>query len=1029
MKRVFASGLALASILGVTAAASAQEPAPPSKTLQTVGRFQQRAIPKTARVSGVLAHAEQDALVFATVVFDGESVTSAHARAQRLGLRFDKASTERQLTAQQNTMLPLLRAAGATVRTTVHTALNAATVQVKVKDIAALAAITGVSQVHVSQKIHRFNGASATYTGVPQAWDTSGLTGAGMTIGILDDGIDYYHADFGGSGVPADYASDDPTILEPGSFPTAKVVGGYDFVGDNYDAGADQPGETDIPVPDPDPLGCGEHGTHVSGTAAGEGVLSDGTTFTGPYDATTITDNDFNVAPGSAPEASIRMYKVFGCDGSVNDDVLLNAIDAAVSDGVDVISMSLGGAWGTADDPIALALDNASSEGILSVVAAGNEGPSAYLVGGPSTADTVLSVAAIDVSSATLPGVDISGDITYTGQNSNAYDFAGNGPVTGELVDVGLGCAVSDFLPAVGKIAVTHRGGCNRVDFAINGSTAGVAGIIFVNNAEGFPPIEGPIAGADVPFVGVTGEDAALFADGAVVTLDQGADIANPAYTMFASFTSNGPRQDSAAKPDISAPGVSILSAGRGTGDEGILLSGTSMATPHTSGIAILVRQAHPSWTPAQIKGALMSSADPDGVGNFNVVRGGAGVVSAPDAVDAKASLVTSDGRDSLSFGFRQLTGGYVAARSFTIVNKSASAITYDMSAEVDSLGTALTVTFNPATVTVPAGHTRSVSVSLKIPDPENLPEADWDTGGDLATVSGLVWATPRTTSVGVSALKTPLVLVPYGVSDIRAVGTTNGLAPTGGSQTVKSIKVSNDGVHYGNYDTYQWGVTDPQGDIEVQGQNIPDIRDIGVQQFPVDLQSGPDEMVVFAISTNNRIATQTTGEYDLYIDANYDESFDYVLVGIDNGLFTSGSPDGRMASFLIDLSDFSIVDVWDAYAPANGSVVELPFLLSDLPSDTPWAYALETYSVTSNLPPDDSDFGAYDTGNPAVTNADYDYLDPHTSAMIPVSVNPTAAADQFALGWLVVSVDDSANREADRVPLRAKRAGRTPTR
>ena len=131
------------------------------------------------------------------------------------------------------------------------------------------------------------------------------------------------------------------------------------------------------------------------------------------------------------------------------------------------------------------------------------------------------------------------------------------------------------------------------------------------------------------------------------------------------------------------------------------------------------------------------------------------------------------------------------------------------------------------------------------------------------------------------------------------------------------------------------------------------------------------------------------------------------------------------MEAFLIDLSDFTIVDAWDAYAPANGSVVELPFLLSDIPSDNTWAFGLETYSVTSSLPPDDTDFGFYNANTPAVSSADFDYLEPHTSTMIPVSVNLLGAQFQQALGWLVVSVDDSAHREADRVPLRAKRAGR----
>ena len=89
------------------------------------------------------------------------------------------------------------------------------------------------------------------------------MTGDGVTIAVIDTGIDYTHADFGGSGNPADYAANDPTVIESGTFPTAKVIAGYDFAGNNYDA--DGKAGSTTPAPDPDPLDCADHGSHVVG--------------------------------------------------------------------------------------------------------------------------------------------------------------------------------------------------------------------------------------------------------------------------------------------------------------------------------------------------------------------------------------------------------------------------------------------------------------------------------------------------------------------------------------------------------------------------------------------------------------------------------------------------------------------------------------------------------------------------------------------------------------------------------------------
>jgi subtilisin family serine protease len=136
-----------------------------------------------------------------------------------------------------------------------------------------------------------------------------------------------------------------------------------------------------VPQPDPNPLDCNGHGSHVAGTAAGGGVNADGTSYTGPYDATTPS-RSFTVGPGVAPQADLYAVRVFGCNGSTN--VVVPAIDWAVDHGMDVINMSLGSSFGRADDPDAQAAANAVAAGVVVVASSGNSGPSPYLTGSPA---------------------------------------------------------------------------------------------------------------------------------------------------------------------------------------------------------------------------------------------------------------------------------------------------------------------------------------------------------------------------------------------------------------------------------------------------------------------------------------------------------------------------------------------------------------------------------------------------------------------------------------------------------------------
>lgn len=261
-----------------------------------------------------------------------------------------------------------------------------------------LSALPGVTAVESLTTVHLDNASSVPFLGTPAVWESFGLTGAGVRIGIIDTGIDYLHPDFGGTADPADYAANDTTQLGDVLFPTAKVAGGYDFVGDTYDA-TDPDRQT--PLPDADPMDLHGHGTHVAGTAAGQGVQGDGTAFTGPYDTSTDTAN-WLVGPGMAPEATLYALKIFGRSG--DSLILLPAIEWAVdpngdgdfSDHLDVINMSLGDNFGPADGPESNAANLAAMAGVIVVAAAGNANDTFFVAGAPGNAPAVISVAATE---------------------------------------------------------------------------------------------------------------------------------------------------------------------------------------------------------------------------------------------------------------------------------------------------------------------------------------------------------------------------------------------------------------------------------------------------------------------------------------------------------------------------------------------------------------------------------------------------------------------------------------------------------
>src|SRR5450759_5302276 len=268
-----------------------------------------------------------------------------------------QVATAKTLKASQDKLKIAITRAGGKILGQYQYAYNGIKVRIAGRGVAALAALPGVIGIRGVSIYSIDNVNSVPFIGAPAAWTDLGVTGSGETIAVIDTGIDYTHANFGGAGTVAAFEANDPTVVEAGTFPTAKVVAGWDFAGDAYDATGVNGSVT--PAPDPDPLDCYGHGSHVAGTTAGDGVLADGTTYSGAYNASIYGSNTFAIGPGVAPKANLVALKVFGCAGST--DLVVDALNWVAEynathsvNTVDVVNMSLGSDFGRNDNPDAV---------------------------------------------------------------------------------------------------------------------------------------------------------------------------------------------------------------------------------------------------------------------------------------------------------------------------------------------------------------------------------------------------------------------------------------------------------------------------------------------------------------------------------------------------------------------------------------------------------------------------------------------------------------------------------------------------
>ena len=852
--------------------------------------------------------------------------------------------------------------AGASQLYTTTNTLPGVAIQGDAEAIKALAArpdvvkITGIAPKTIENK-----GADID-TRALEAWTARDNTGEGITIAVLDTGLDYTHAGFGGPGTIAAFnqakadTEPDPALYDP-----AKFLGGYDLVGDAYDAGSTDPARQ-IPQPDLNPLDCQSHGSHVAGTSSGYGVNADGTTFEGDYsDLTAETVNEMRIGPGSAPESGIVALRVFGCEGSslvvgqALDYVLDPNRDGNFDDRAQVVNMSLGSSFPAYDDPENDIVNALTAQGVLSVVSSGNDGDVYDIGGSPGSAESALTVAASVGSQVTLDRIDVLAPEagTATGQYSVNFNYieATEAQLTGTVVKPPAGL---DRFGCTAFPAGTFDGEwvwldwedlgtpfpCGSATRFNNVEAAGGAGVVLSSPRDVFDAgIGGNATIPGVQFNRASSEahEAAAEAGTLQIRLDATyqATATGPSNALdtLAAFSSRGIHgSNGVVKPDVAAPGVSIGSVQVGTGTGASVKSGTSMAAPHTAGIAALVLSAN-EYNPYEAKSVIMNTATHDlltaGGIPYAPNRVGSGRVDAMQALETSVLAYATEqpALTSVNFGVLELgTEALTVTKQVTVENRSNAPVTYDASYLAASTMPGVAVSVSPAAITVPANNPATLTVTLAIADPAALaktidPAAEEIQAGIprqyLADVSGRV----QLLGADGQKLRVPVYSAPKPTSDISAGPE---VAFDGASDLVTTIALEGRGLSQGvpGESAYQsivsplvLGAESPKAaERPLESLYSFDLRAVGAASTVpalVDAAGDPTTGVLnFGISTwQNWAQLGGNNGVSIELDTDGDSTVDYVVQTLRIGDLGAGAP-------TLDMILFEVVTIDDAGAP-----------------------------------------------------------------------------------------------------------------
>jgi minor extracellular serine protease Vpr len=924
MKRFFSILFTLVLVLSVTPLANAQSGRPERSLPQAFADLKldtpiesDQAGPRLD-LSLARAQGPQEVIVRLSTMSVGELVASSDttldksSRGQRQQLKKVKDQQDRMV-GVATALDPNMKVLGTTkrVRNLILLEIDGA----KLAELAANPEVLSVRPV-VNYEMDLAN--AVPYVGGTAA-QVLGYTGKGVRIAIIDSGIDYTHALLGGSGNVVDYDNNDPDIIEPGTFPTARVIGGTDFVGSEWPTNP-------VLAPDPDPLDKPTfvgHGTHVASIAAG--------------------------LTGMAPEASLYALKV--CSSVTNycsGIAMLQALDwitdpngdGDTSDHADVANMSIGSPYGQPfDDDASKATEIAVQVGVLVVASTGNNGDKPYIGGAPGATMSALATAATENPITKLQLINIvspdiiAGNIAAVWQPWSALLTSVIEAPVGYFATTDdpkrIGCsdadgtnpyAADDF---AGKIALVDRGLCAISMKVSNAAAVGALAVVVGLVAPGDPMVFAFGGGnPNVPGFNLTQADANKIKNqlgvGVVLRLDP-ANTESLVGTVI-DFSSRGPSTLNYLKPEIAAPG-DVVAALAGGGTATVQLAGTSMSSPMVAGAGALLKQAQPGLNAHQLKAALVENAETNvknkasalGGQQAPITRIGGGELRIDRAVQAKVVALEVDTQQPvLSFGLVDADKNETLIKQFKILNLTGKALTYNLTSTFrfaeDATSGAVAIKVSPTQVKIKAyGQSATITVQLKI-DPTKLAGWTLDSGaagasGDILTANefdGYVWMDDASTPTDdATMMHMPWHVLPR-LSGKVEVGDKH-VAPNG------TVSVANGGAGPTYIDTFSLMAVSENLPPGGWGEQMPivDLKYVGVATYPVPAGfcSDSDSFVLaLQITTWERQAhANAPAEFDVYFDTNRDGTPDFVAYTFDYS--NSTDFDGRNATHVVNLN------------------------------------------------------------------------------------------------------------------------------
>ena len=595
------------------------------------------------------------------------------------------------------------------------TALNAVSVQLNGETLATVSGSSLVKQAQYEAVyrplVDNSTDPDLSLINAMSAWSANGKSpanaGEGVRVAIIDTGIDINHPCFFDTGYPAQ------TQLGNKTFTNNKVIVAKVF--NNRQS-------TQHYTPE----AIQEHGTHVAGTVACNAntpAVVGGVVI--PYGVS-----------GVAPRALLGNYSVFPGDvGDARSEDILNALETAYKDNFDVANMSLGGGSKGAQDLVIQAVNKLDEAGMVVAIAAGNSGPGHYTVESPGAAERALTAGASTVphfvgTPVTIGGQTFgaaAGDFPTVPTNTNL--IAPLAVVPGSVNGLSTACSALS-VNLTGKIALISRGACSFSAKIRNAQNAGALAVLVANNVAGDPTAMGGdgtpnqptvpaymVSLADVPaLVSLNGASASISG-----TLQY---FRTTNANIMAGFSSQGPTDVTyRVKPDVVAPGVNVLSSIPTSYCGGstcwAFFQGTSMATPHLAGSAAVVIWQHPCWSAAQIRSAIVNTADRNALTEYrngtvrvtdpNII--GAGLEQLDKAVTTKVTL------DPVSISFGAVPSGASQTKTFdvTLTNTATSGpdTTFALSIEGGDLN--VTYSVKNGSLSLAAGQSGTVTVVMMV--------------------------------------------------------------------------------------------------------------------------------------------------------------------------------------------------------------------------------------------------------------------------------------------------------------------------